>query len=103
MTGGPASNSESETQDEAATLREKKLDDRRKAKEQEAKRRREEKELAASEAAIAALEDKIRHLENNMCDETIFSDHALLLSYSKELDDAKTDLASAYDRWLELQ
>lgn len=103
MTGGTASDSENESQAEAATLREKKLEERRKAKEQETRRRREEKDLAASETAIEELETKIRQLEKKMCDETIFSDHAILLSYSKELDDAKTDLASAYDRWLELQ
>ena len=102
MTGGPERDADQAAQTAAMTLREQKLEERRKAKEQEAARRRGERELSAAETAIAELEEKIRVLEAEMCKEEVFSDHARLLSLSAEFETAKSDLAAAYDKWMEL-
>lgn len=102
-TGGPENDRLAIEREEAQTLREKKLEDRRKSKEEDARRRKIERDLASVEASIALLEEEISVIEAEMCKESVFSDHQLMLEFSKNLEEKKKQLASSYDQWLELQ
>ncbi|MDR1571496.1 MAG: ABC-F family ATP-binding cassette domain-containing protein [Clostridiales Family XIII bacterium] len=76
---------------------------RRRSKAEQTELRRREKRLAALEERIVDMEGRVKALEEAMCGEDVFSDHALLLEYGERLRSAKTGLEQAYEAWIEAQ
>ncbi|MDR2355824.1 MAG: ABC-F family ATP-binding cassette domain-containing protein [Clostridiales Family XIII bacterium] len=78
-------------------------DRRRRTKEAAAAEKRKLRALARAEERVASLESEIGAIEARMCDAAVSSDHKLLHECDARLSEAKTALAEAYDRWMELQ
>ena len=76
---------------------------RRLQKEIEAEERRLKRKKERLEVEIQHLEKKIAELEQEICRPEIMADHGRLKSFSDELQQARTDLDTKYDVWLELQ
>ncbi|MCI7300930.1 ABC-F family ATP-binding cassette domain-containing protein [Ihubacter massiliensis] len=76
---------------------------RRLKKEEEARKRRLARQLAQAEENIEALESRIASIEAQLCREEVMTDPEQLKTLSKELDEAKEEMAGEYERWMELQ
>ena len=73
----------------------------KKQRDTEAKRLRRQKEQL--EKNIEKKEAEIEQIQQEMCRPEIISDHNKLNDLSARLDEAKTELDSMYDSWMELQ
>lgn len=77
--------------------------ERRIKKEHEAAKRRKERELSRLEEKITQLEISISSIEEEMCSEENLSDHIRLARLNEECQKQKKELATVYDRWVEIQ
>ncbi len=73
----------------------------KKRRDTEAKRLRRQKEQL--EKNIEQKEAEIEQIQQEMCRPEVLSDHKKLNELSGRLDEAKSDLDSMYDSWMELQ
>ena len=73
----------------------------KKRRDTEAKRLRRQKEQL--EKNIEQKETEIEQIQQEMCRPEVLSDHKKLNELSGRLDEAKSDLDSMYDSWMELQ
>ena len=90
---------EEKTQEEKLSVNEQ----RRLKKEEEARKRRLARQLAQAEENIESLESRIASIEAQLCREEVMTDPEQLKNFSKELDEAKEEMAGEYERWIELQ
>ena len=90
---------EEKTQEEKLSVNEQ----RRLKKEEEARKRRLARQLAQAEENIESLESRIASIEAQLCREEVMTDPEQLKTLSKELDEAKEEMAGEYERWMELQ
>lgn len=84
------------------TEKEKRMESRRQEKEAQALKRRKEKQLAELEAQIAASEEEIQFLEEELCKEEVYSDFAASQECSQKLAQAKELLEQTYNSWMAL-
>ena len=73
----------------------------KKRRDTEAKRLRRQKEQL--EKNIEQKETEIEQIQQEMCRPEVLSDHKKLNELSRRLDEAKSELDSLYDSWMELQ
>ena len=53
------------------------------------------------ELRINELEDKIKDLEEQMCDPSLYDDIDTMLKVQKEYEETKQELDSVYAQWME--
>lgn len=89
--------------DAQAAAKEQKLEERRLAKAAETARRRQERELAELETEIHRLEGVLASLEQELARDEVATDPAAVTRCARSMEDARTLLDDAYDRWMALQ
>lgn len=84
------------------TDKEKRLQARLEEKEKQAEARRRERRIEELEKMISLLEEEIRCLEEEMCQEKYLSDHVKLAELSGEAAEKRSALEETYAEWEEL-
>jgi len=101
--GSASATSPGSSQSSAPSEKEKRAQQRRAVKDQQAQRRRLERQMARAEEDIVALEETIADLEKQLCLEEVYTDFQKSLDVSERLKQARADLETTYDQWMELQ
>lgn len=74
---------------------------RRREREKQEMKRQKQREIAELELCINELEEKIKYLEEQMCDPSLYDDIDTMLKVQKEYEETKLALDSIYAQWME--